>query len=61
MQGSFINQGIELKRLVTREPYDIWDDDKRRELILRNIAITIQLQSCNFQAASCMPFCMKKS
>jgi endonuclease/exonuclease/phosphatase family metal-dependent hydrolase len=37
MDGSFIHQGIDIKRLVSRMPYDIWDDPQRRDLILRNI------------------------
>lgn len=37
MQGSFIADGTDARRLIKRTPYAVWEDGKRRDLILRNV------------------------
>lgn len=37
MQGSFIELGTKAARLIRRTPYAVWEDGKRRDLILRNV------------------------
>lgn len=37
MESSFIEAGTDARRLIRRTPYAVWEDEKRRDLIYRNI------------------------